>query len=604
MSCSASRTAADSAAMAESICSPTFCSAKAPKSRLPLSLKEWSASTRPSDPSMTRSATGRPLSTRASASLITIASFAATRRDWLSWSPPADCSTSLASSPSASGGVTRARCRSSSIAASSPSGGNGWADIPTDSTGGLRRPPAGDVPGFTSASRAAPCHTRGMRARDAFRFGWTVFAAAIALAPATALAATPHIEQADLNGDINNVMSSYMQNAVSRAESDHADALLVVMNTPGGISTSMDEIVTSLLNSKVPVIVYVYPSGARAASAGLFVAQAADVLAMAPGTNIGSAHPIQSTGEDLTGDLGAKVLNDAVTRVRSLASMHGRNADWAEDAVRNSVNIDAEQAVRLHVADLVASDIPSLLSQVDGRQVPRTGGSLTIRSANGIVDDFPMPVWQVFLNALIDPTIAALLIIVAGYGIITEMSNPGLILPGVIGGIAAVLAIVSLANLPLNVAGALMMLLALVLFIADLKAPTHGFLSVGGVFALVLGMAFLINTGPIGLGVNPIVSLVTALITLGFFAFFIRKVLAARRQPAFVGADSMLGALGEVREEISPEGLVFVGGALWKATAASPIPAGSPVRVVGRDGLELKVARENGVAGGETKEKS
>ena len=443
-----------------------------------------------------------------------------------------------------------------------------------------------------------------MRARDALRLGWTVFAAAIALAPATALAATPHIEQADLNGDINNVMSSYMQNAVSRAESDHADALLVVMNTPGGISTSMDEIVTSLLNSKVPVIVYVYPSGARAASAGLFVAQAADVLAMAPGTNIGSAHPIQSTGEDLTGDLGAKVLNDAVTRVRSLASMHGRNADWAEDAVRNSVNIDAEQAVRLHVADLVASDIPSLLSQVDGRQVPRTGGSLTIRSANGIVDDFPMPVWQVFLNALIDPTIAALLIIVAGYGIITEMSSPGLILPGVIGGIAAVLAIVSLANLPLNVAGALMMLLALVLFIADLKAPTHGFLSVGGVFALVLGMAFLINTGPIGLGVNPIVSLVTALITLGFFAFFIRKVLAARRQPAFVGADSMLGALGEVREEISPEGLVFVGGALWKATAASPIPAGSPVRVVGRDGLELKVARENGVAGGETKEKS
>ncbi|TMC40526.1 MAG: nodulation protein NfeD, partial [Chloroflexi bacterium] len=334
--------------------------------------------------------------------------------------------------------------------------------------------------------------------RMALRLGWTVFALAVALVPASAAAASPRVEQADLNGDINNVMSSYIQTAVSRAEADHADALLVVMNTPGGISTSMDEIVTSLLNSTVPVIVYVYPSGARAASAGLFVAQAADVLAMAPGTNIGSAHPIQSTGENLTGDLGAKVLNDAVTRVRSLASMHGRNADWAEEAVRNSVNINADEAVRLHVADLEANDIRSLLQQVDGRTVARTNGSLVLHTANALIDDFPMPFWQVFLNALIDPTIAALLIIVAGYGIITELSNPGLILPGVVGGLAAVLAIVSLANLPLNIAGALMMLLAVVLFVADLKAPTHGFLSVGGVFALVLGMAFLINTGPVG----------------------------------------------------------------------------------------------------------
>ena len=423
-----------------------------------------------------------------------------------------------------------------------------------------------------------------------------LFAAAAALLPLQAGAASPHVEEVDLNGDINNIMSAYIQSAVNRAEADHADALLVVMNTPGGISTSMDEIVTSLLNSTVPVVVYVYPTGARAASAGLFVAEAADVLAMAPGTNIGSAHPIQATGENLTGDLGAKVLNDAVTRVRNLAAMHGRNADWAEQAVRNSVNINAEEAVRLKVADLEATDIKSLLNEIDGRSVPRTNGSLVIHSAGAVLDDYPMPFWQVFLNALIDPTIAALLIIVAGYGIITEMQNPGLILPGVIGGIAAVLAIVSLANLPVNIAGGLMMLLALVLFIADLKAPTHGFLSVGGVFALVLGMAFLINTGPIGLGVNPIVSLVTGLLTLGFFAFFIRKVIAARLQPALSGADSIVGALGEAREELTPEGLVFVAGALWRATSDVPTPAGSPVRVVGRQGLQLQVARENGQA--------
>ena len=438
-----------------------------------------------------------------------------------------------------------------------------------------------------------------MRWLVALRLGWMLFAAGAALLPINAAATSPHIEQADLNGDINNIMSAYIQNAVSRAESDRADALLVVMNTPGGISTSMDEIVTSLLNSTVPVIVYVYPSGARAASAGLFVAEAADVLAMAPGTNIGSAHPIQATGENLTGDLGAKVLNDAVTRVRNLASMHGRNADWAEDAVRNSVNINAEQAVQLHVADLEANDIHSLLNEIDGRTVPRTSGTLVIHSFDALVEDNAMPFWQVFLNALIDPTIAALLIIVAGYGIITELSNPGLILPGVIGGIAAVLAIVSLANLPVNIAGALMMLLALILFVADLVAPTHGFLSVGGVFALLIGMAFLINTGPVGLGVNPIVSLGTAAVTLAFFAFFIRKVWTARRQPALSGADSMVGALGEAREALAPEGLVFVQGALWRATAASPIPAGSAVRVVGRQGLQLQVTRDNG----QTKEK-
>jgi membrane-bound serine protease (ClpP class) len=201
-----------------------------------------------------------------------------------------------------------------------------------------------------------------------------------------------------------------------------------------------------------------------------------------------------------------------------------------------------------------------------------------------------MPYWQVFLNALIDPTIAALLILLAGYGIITELQTPGAILPGVVGGIAAILAIVSLANLPVNIAGALMMLLALILFLADLKANTHGILSFGGVLSLVLGMAFLINTGPVGLGVNPVVIFGSAAITFGFFVFFVDRVVRARRRQVFTGADALVGAFGETREELSPEGLVFVRGALWKATARSgPIPAGSPVRVVGRDGLRLEV---------------
>ncbi len=418
-----------------------------------------------------------------------------------------------------------------------------------------------------------------------------VIAAAAALLPLQAAADAPHVVRADLSGDINNIADAYISSVVARADSEHASALLVVLNTPGGISTSMDSIVTSLLNAHEPVIVFVYPSGARAASAGLFVAQAADVLAMAPGTNIGSAHPIDASGANLTGDLGAKVLNDAVTRVRSLAQMHGRNADWAEDAVRNSVNISAEEAVRLHVADLEATDVYSLLATVDGRTVNRQDGSLTIHTAGAVVEDAPMPFWQVFLEALIDPTIAALLLLLAAYGIITELSSPGAILPGVVGGIAGVLAIVSLANLPVNIAGALLLLFALALFIADLKANTHGILSAGGVLALVLGLAFLINTGPIGLGVSPIVIALAGLISFAFFALFVTRILAARRRPVAAGAESLVGAQGDVRERLSPDGLVYVRGALWRATTSGdPIPAGAPVRVISRKGLMLEVA--------------
>jgi membrane-bound serine protease (ClpP class) len=416
-------------------------------------------------------------------------------------------------------------------------------------------------------------------------------AAALALSAVPAAAAQPHVLQAELTGDINDITDAYVAGVVGQAESEHADALLLVLNTPGGDSTSMDDIVTSLLNSSVPVIVFVYPSGARAASAGLFVSEAADILAMAPGTNIGSAHPIDATGANLTGDLGTKVLNDAVTRVRELASMHGRNADWAEQAVRNSVNINAEQAVQMHVADLEASDIPSLLQAVDGRTVPRTGGALTLHTAGAAIEDSPMPFWQVFLTALIDPTIAALLLLVAAYGIITELASPGAILPGVVGGIAAVLAVVSLANLTVNIGGALMLIVALALFVADLKANTHGILSAGGVLALVLGLAFLVQTGPIGLGVSPILIALAALLSFGFFFLFVQKIWVARHRPVAAGAEAMVGARGEAREEMTPEGMVFVRGALWRAVAdGGPIHTGSPVRVVGRKGLQLQVA--------------
>ena len=255
-----------------------------------------------------------------------------------------------------------------------------------------------DATGRFPATRTARCSTFYMAGRTAglpysTRARWTGAAAGLvgfgvaAASTPTRVGGTPHVEQADLVGDINTIMAAYIDTAVSRAQSAHADALLIVMNTPGGISTSMDGIVTSLLNSKVPVIVFVYPSGARAASAGLFVARPrmSSPWPRAPT----SARPSDSGHRrDLTGDLGAKVLNDAVTRVRTLASMHGRNADWAEHAVRNSVNINAEEAVRLHVADLEVSDPAALMKAIDGRSLPRASGTLVLHTAGARIEDF------------------------------------------------------------------------------------------------------------------------------------------------------------------------------------------------------------------------
>lgn len=433
-------------------------------------------------------------------------------------------------------------------------------------------------------------YTPAMSGRRGLGPGVAVLAL-LALVPRPALAEGPVVEVASLEGDINSVTASYIGAVVARAGADHAGALVIVTNTPGGISTSMDEIIGSLLNSPVPTVVYVSPPGARAASAGLFVAQAADVVAMAPGTNIGSAHPISGGGTDLTGDLGRKVLNDAVARVRGLADLHGRNADWCEKAVRDSVNIGVSEAVTLHVADLEARDMAGLLKQLDGRTAHRPHGSdLTFRTAGAQVVEIPMSPLQVLLHALINPDIAYLLMLVAIYGLIAEVSTPGAVFPGVIGVIAALLALVSFASLPINIAGALLVIFAFTLFIIDIKAPTHGILTAGGLIALVLGSAFLIDTGPIGIGIDPWLIAGASALTVGFFALVIRKVVAAGLQRPAVGPEAMIGAVGSAREDLDPEGMVFVAGALWKAAAQQPkIAAGSAVRVVGQRGLTLEV---------------
>ena len=373
------------------------------------------------------------------------------------------------------------------------------------------------------------------------RFWLTAAAATITLLAggvANAAAAggdAPTVVTASLDGEIDSATSAYLAQVIGRAESARASAFVLLMNTPGGISTSMDEMVTALLNAHVPTIVYVTPAGARGDSAGLFVAQAADVVAMAPGTNIGSAHPIDATGGNIGGELEQKVVNDAVARIRDLAASHGRNADWCEQAVRQSVNVDAPQAVSLHVADLQAAALPALLAAVDGRELVRPhGGQEAFHVAGAVIQEDAMPLPLRFLQLILDPNVAYVLLLLAIFGLLGEVTMPGAILPGVVGAISAILALLALSSLPINLAGALLLLLAFVLFVIDIKAPSHGVLTAGGVLSLVLGSAFLFNTGPIGgVALSPFLIGGAGLACAGFFGFLVGKAVGARRRPAY-----------------------------------------------------------------------
>jgi len=371
------------------------------------------------------------------------------------------------------------------------------------------------------------------------RFWLLAAAVVIALAahaPSGASASAPLVVRANLDGEVNAATARYVSQAVQRAESERADLLVLVLNTPGGLSTSMDDMVGSLLNSRVPVAAFVAPAGARSDSAGLFVAQAADVVAMAPGTNIGSAHPIASSGGNIGGELEQKVVNDAVARIRDLAASHGRNADWCEQAVRQSVNVGADQAVALHVADLQARDLPSLLAALDGRSLARPHATpVTLHVAGARVEDFGMPWTLQLLGFIVDPNVAYLLLLVAIFGIIGEVTTPGAVLPGTVGVISAILALIAFASLPVNLAGVLLVLFGFVLFVVDVKAPTHGVLTVGGLVALVLGSALLVDAGPLGagFGISPWLIAIAALASAVLFGFVVRKAVAARRRPPY-----------------------------------------------------------------------
>jgi membrane-bound serine protease (ClpP class) len=449
------------------------------------------------------------------------------------------------------------------------------------------------------AGGVAPAGSRGVEdnaARSVRRLGLFGIALSAALllvssAPRGVWAESPSVRVIHLEGEINTVTAGYVSAAVAKAASEHAGGLVIVTNTPGGVSTSMDEVVTTLLSAPVPVAVYVAPAGARATSAGLFVAQGADVVAMAPGTKIGSARPVTGSGGDIGGDLGRKVLNDAVARIRNLATLHHRNADWCEQAVRNSINIGADQANKMGVADLEPATLSALLGSLDRRPASRPSGhNLTFHTASASTTDEPMSAFQRVLQVLIDPNVAYLLMLVAAFGLIAEVSSPGALLPGVVGGISAVLALVALSTLPVNLGGVLLIAFSFLFFLADVKAPTHGVLTAGGLISLLLGSAFLLNTGAVDLGIDwRLIAAATIAFGLGVI-LVLRKAIQVRSSLTSLSALKLVGAIGEARGPLSPEGSVFVAGATWPAVSASgPIGSGETIRVVAQDGGALQV---------------
>lgn len=413
----------------------------------------------------------------------------------------------------------------------------------------------------------------------------------------SSFAQSPYAAVISVDGIINPAMASYVDRAIGQAEDTGAAVIVIQMDTPGGLDTSMRAIIQRMIASKVPVVAYVAPSGARAASAGVYITYAAQIAAMAPSTNIGSAHPValdQSGNEQqMTDTMTQKVTNDAVAYIRGLAQSRGRNADWAEQAVRNSVNITAQEALDQKVINVIASDVPSLLDKIDGMTVQVPDGNVTLKTKGLAIQQLDMSPTEGFLHIISDPTIAYILLSLGTLGLIFELSSPGAILPGVVGGMFLLFALFGLGTLPINMAGLLLIGFAFLLFVADIVAPTHGILTAGGVASFALGSSMLINTRDapfLAISTTAIATLTLAL--TAFFVFVVGAVVRSRRRRPTTGREGMRGQIGRARTELAPGGMVFVDGALWEAVSETDrIAEGEAVEVVGERGLTLLVRR-------------
>jgi membrane-bound serine protease (ClpP class) len=389
--------------------------------------------------------------------------------------------------------------------------------------------------------------------------------------------------------EINPVTQDYLTSELSRAANDHYDAAVILLDTPGGLSTSMKTIYQAELASKVPVIVYVSPEGSRAASAGVWVSQAADVLAMTPTSNIGSSTPIDSSGQNLGSDLRRKVINDAVASLTALAKANHRNTKWPARAVRVASNLTAQQALQMNVIDFVAPTLPALLRKLDGYRTKNAQRPFTLHLAGAQIVTVKPGFTTRFLNTIIDPNLISILFLLGIIGLIFEVLHPGIVLPGALGAVCLVMALYGFSVLTPSWGGLALLLLGVVLLVVDLHAPTHGVLTVSGLISLGFGLALLFQNQPAAYRVNEWLVVGVGAAIGAFWVFATGKALAARRLPVETGVHTMIGRRAQVRAP----GLVFVDGALWQAHAAddSELVPGEQVEVAAVDGLRLTVRR-------------
>jgi membrane-bound serine protease (ClpP class) len=419
----------------------------------------------------------------------------------------------------------------------------------------------------------------------------SLIAGLVLCAAASAATTRPRVLAVKFENDVNPVTQSYVTDEIERANDEHYNAVVILLDTPGGLSSSMQKIYKAELASKVPVIVYVSPAGSRAASAGVWIGQAADILAMAPQTNIGSSTPINVGGEDIAKDLRRKVVNDAAASLRELARTHGRNVKWADDAVRKASNLGATEALDQNVIDVMAPTLPALLDKIDGRKTKPKG--LVLNTANAQITTVDMSLWKKILDTLIDPNLIVLFMSIGTLGLIVELWNPGLIFPGTVGAISLVLGLFGLQVLPISAAGVLLMLLAFAFFAAEAFVPTHGAITVAGAACFVVGSLLLFDPAGDTYRVSLPVVLAIAATLAGMMALVAFKIVQVRRAPVVTGSSELVGQLGIVRQALAPSGLVFVRGELWQAqSSGEALEPGTPIRVesVG-EGLVLEVDR-------------
>ncbi len=389
-----------------------------------------------------------------------------------------------------------------------------------------------------------------------------------------------------VNDAISPGVADFIETEIEKANEEKAVCLIIELDTPGGLAESMRTIVKAILGSRIPVVVFVAPSGARAASAGVMITMAADVAAMAPGTNIGAAHPVGAGGKEIDKTMSEKVVNDMVAHARSVAEEKGRNADWVEKAIRESVAVTEKQALEDNIIDLIATDRADLIRQIDGREIKNKG---TLKLANieekVIEESFRTKI----LKTISNPNLAYILLMIGLAGLYFELSHPGAIFPGVVGGICIILAFFALQTLPINYAGVLLILLAIVFFIMEMKITSYGLLSVAGIVSLLLGSLMLFESSSPEYRVAWSVLLPTIILVSGFFVGIAALVFRAHTNKPRTGTRGLTNEIGVVKKDLEPEGKVFVHGELWNARSPKPLPAGTKVRILGVENLVLEV---------------